>query len=227
MQKSDSIQKLAASLVKVQAELKPVLFNATNPFLHNRYANLGAIVEASIPVMSKHGLAITQLVVSGVNQVGVTTILLHESGEFIETTAALPLLEQKQNSVEQVAGKVITYLRRYSWASILGLYAEEDTDGNEEKSAKTTKTVKKIVEEEDTIWSQERLDLVKEVLPNIAPGNEQAAVILDLSTMPIDVTTKTLKSWLGQVKKGSDGGASLFDAAEAANNAYKAAVSKK
>ena len=29
----------------------------------------------------------------------------------------------------QCAGSTLTYLRRYSWASILGMYSDEDSDG--------------------------------------------------------------------------------------------------
>ena len=38
---------------------------------------------------------------------------------------------EKGKSNAQVAGSIITYLRRYSLASILGMYSDEDTDGNE------------------------------------------------------------------------------------------------
>jgi hypothetical protein len=37
---------------------------------------------------------------------------------------------EKGKSGAQVAGSVITYLRRYSLAAILNLYSEEDNDGN-------------------------------------------------------------------------------------------------
>jgi len=38
--------------------------------------------------------------------------------------------EERGKSTAQVAGSVITYLRRYALAAILGIYADEDTDGN-------------------------------------------------------------------------------------------------
>jgi len=62
--------------------------------------------------------------------VGVETILAHESGEWIGSTIFLPLGEEKGKSQAQLAGSVITYLRRYSLAGILGMYADEDGDGN-------------------------------------------------------------------------------------------------
>ena len=45
----------------------------------------------------------------------------------------LPLGDEKVQSQAQVAGSIITYLRRYAYASVLGMYADEDTDGEPSK----------------------------------------------------------------------------------------------
>lgn len=58
MAKSESIKELAAALSKAQAQLKPAAMNATNPFLKNRYADLGAVIEAARPVLEANGLAV-------------------------------------------------------------------------------------------------------------------------------------------------------------------------
>ncbi len=130
MNKSESVVKLSGALAKAQAEMPAVEKNATNPFLKNRYADLGAVIEAAKPILARHGLSVVQMPVTLDNTVGVTTMLMHESGEWLEGTILLPLGEEKGKSVAQVVGSVITYLRRYSYASILGMYADEDTDGN-------------------------------------------------------------------------------------------------
>jgi hypothetical protein len=127
--KSESIAALAAALSKAQAALKPAPMNATNPFLKNRYADLGAVIEAAKPVLAANGLAVSQLVSGSGNEIAVTTVLMHSSGEYIETTISLPLGDEKGKSQAQVAGSVITYLRRYSLSSIIGIYADEDGDG--------------------------------------------------------------------------------------------------
>lgn len=235
MNRSETITKLSSSLVKVQAELKPVYFDAENPFLHNQYATLGAVIEASIPVMNKHGLAITQLVVGGIGQVGVTTILLHESGEYIETTASLNLDSGKGKSLAQEAGSTVTYLRRYSWAAILGLYAEEDVDGNGKGTSgmtekKVTEKVREAVAEYEVSgngsWSAAQTNLVTNALKDFAPDPEQASMVLDLSVLPTSAPTKTLNSWLKYVKARLDAGESIMDAAAFANQAYQAATKK-
>ena len=130
MNKSDSVLKLSGALAKAQAEMPAVEKNATNPFLKNRYADLGAVIEAAKPILAKNGLSVVQMPVSLDNSIGVTTMLMHESGEWLEGTIFLPIGDEKGKSVAQVTGSVITYLRRYSYASILGMYADEDTDGN-------------------------------------------------------------------------------------------------
>ena len=130
MDKSDSVLKLSGALAKAQAEMPAVEKNATNPFLKNRYADLGAVIEAAKPILAKNGLSVVQMPVSLDNSIGVTTMLMHESGEWLEGTIFLPIGDEKGKSVAQVTGSVITYLRRYSYASILGMYADEDTDGN-------------------------------------------------------------------------------------------------
>lgn len=169
MNKSDTITKLAEALSKAQAEMPAVKFNATNPFLKNKYADLGAIIETAQPVLAKHGLAVSQLNTSSyelisaelasvivkppvednkntpaitlipqprfyVEQVGVETILLHSSGEYISSTMSMIVEAEKGKSTAQVAGSIITYLRRYSLAAILGMYADQDGDGNAAKA---------------------------------------------------------------------------------------------
>ena len=130
MDKSETIASLAKSLALAQGEMKPAAMNATNPFLKSRYADLGSIIEAARPVMAKNGLTFTQLVYRDETGIGVETVLMHASGEWISSRLSVEVGEERGKSTAQVAGSVITYLRRYALAAILGIYAEEDTDGN-------------------------------------------------------------------------------------------------
>jgi hypothetical protein len=130
MNKSETTKELALALSKAQAEMPPAELNKVNPFLKNKYADLGSIIKASKPVLAKHGLSIAQMPTSNGDKIGITTILMHSSGEWIESTMMLPIGEAKGVSTAQAAGAIISYLRRYSLASALGMYAEEDVDGN-------------------------------------------------------------------------------------------------
>ena len=137
MTRSESITHLATALAKAQAEMPVAVFDATNPFLKSKYATLGAVIQASRPILAKHKLSLVQFPISGGSAtgqsfgdcIGVESILTHESGEFVAERILIPLTEEKGKSKVQSAGSTLTYLRRYSWASILGMYSDEDSDG--------------------------------------------------------------------------------------------------
>lgn len=168
-QQSPSIANLAAALVAAQAEFPVVPFNATNPFLHNKYADLGSVIATAKATLVKYGLAVSQLPSSqDSGSIGIDTILMHTSGEYIKSTIYLPLEQEKGLKSAQVAGSVFSYLRRYALSAVLGLYADEDTDGNGSKETgkkAETKVAAKVVE---TI-EQGKQRLVKE-LANWYPG---------------------------------------------------------
>lgn len=127
MNKSESIKNLAAALHQAQAEMPAVPMDSEGHY--HKYASLGAVIDTTRPVLENHGLSLSQFATSENGDVGVTTILMHTSGEWIEDTITLPLVAEERKSLAQVAGASITYLRRYSWAAVLGLYSDEDTDG--------------------------------------------------------------------------------------------------
>lgn len=163
MNKSTSIVKLAQALSKAQAEMPVVKMNAQNPFLKNKYADLGAVIETSRPVLGKYGLSISQFPISIGERVGVTTILMHESGEWLEDTLTFVVTDSKGLSLAQSSGVVISYSRRYSWASVLGLYADEDVDAHTITGKIDEKTDEIITNETWDAWTKliARADAVK------------------------------------------------------------------
>jgi len=140
MNKSSTTQAIFPALALAQGEMPAVKMNSQNPFLKNKYADLGAVIETSRPILAKHGLAIIQTPVSDGDKIGVTTMLIHSSGEWVEETIFINTSESKGLSSAQTVGVTISYLRRYSWASFLGLYADEDTDGNKSDAKPMQKT---------------------------------------------------------------------------------------
>lgn len=154
MEHSQSIANLATALSQFQANVPSVSFDSVNPFLNNKYASLGALIETARPVLQEYGLSVSQIVVSYDHLVGVETILMHTSGEWVSNVATLPAHEEKGKSSAQVAGSIVTYLRRYSYAAILGLYAEEDNDGNAPAQQKPqSRQPKKKSDEASTDWN--------------------------------------------------------------------------
>lgn len=130
MNKSESIKELAIALSKAQGEMPSVPMESTNPYFKTKYADLGSVIKTAKPVLAKNGLSVSQLITSEESKVGVTTILMHISGEWLSDTIMLDLGEEKGKNISQQAGQVCTYLRRYSYSAILGLYADQDDDGN-------------------------------------------------------------------------------------------------
>ena len=129
MTRSETLTHLATALARAQAEMPIAVFDAQNKFLNNKYASLGAVIEASRPILAKHRLSLVQFPISDVAGIGVESILAHESGEFVAERIVIPLTEEKGKTKVQCAGSTLTYLRRYSWAAILGMYSDEDSDG--------------------------------------------------------------------------------------------------
>ena len=125
MERSESIKHLAAALNKAQAEMSGAKKGATNPFFKSKYADLNSVVDAVRIPFSENGLSYSQFPIMDENRVGVETILMHESGEFIASTLTLPTGKLDA----QAAGSAITYARRYSLQAVAGIPAEDD-DGN-------------------------------------------------------------------------------------------------
>ena len=149
MTKSESITHLAKAKAKAQAEMPVAVFDATNPFLKSKYASLGSVIQASRPILAKHKLSLVQFPISGGSAtgqgsgdyIGVESILTHESGELGSERILIPLTEEKGKTRVQCAGSTLTYLRRYSWAAILGMYSDEDSDGSSSAQAFAPKSV--------------------------------------------------------------------------------------
>lgn len=125
MDKSDSIKNLAIAQSKMQAQIGGATKDANNPFFKARYADLSAVVKAVKGPFSDNGLSYVQFPVEDNGRIGVETILMHESGEYLINKFTVQLSKQDA----QGAGSAITYCRRYALQSIAGIPSEDD-DGN-------------------------------------------------------------------------------------------------
>lgn len=125
MQKSESIKHIAAALNKAQAEMSGAKKGANNPFFKSKYADMNSVVDAVRIPFCNNGLSYSQFPIMQDNKVGVETILMHESGEWMSDILVLPMVKQDP----QAAGSAITYAKRYALQSIAGVPSEDD-DGN-------------------------------------------------------------------------------------------------
>jgi hypothetical protein len=149
MNKSESIVNLSKALAAAQGEMPAIKFDSINGFLGNKFASLGAVIEATRPILAKHGLSIAPFPIGDGGAVGIEVILLHTSGEWISNSVLLEVGAEKGKSSAQVAGSIISYLRRYALSSICGVYADEDGDGNKPAPAELkAREEKKPVESE-------------------------------------------------------------------------------
>ena len=128
METSEQIDKIAAAFVKAQATFTKAKKDKNNPFFKSKYADLNGYIDGSAPGLVDNGLAILQDTAGSVenSKVQVSTMLLHSSGQWIKSS---PLVMISIDNKPQTYGLTVTYARRYSLSSFLGLGAEDD-DGN-------------------------------------------------------------------------------------------------
>jgi len=123
---------LFEALAKIQGELKAT-HKGTEGHGYD-YADLQAVLNNCSPLLAKHSVSIVQMNVSKMlgktPLVGVKTIVGHEGGGWISGEVYMPTLKTKMNSLVQMAGVNITYLRRYGLQSALGL-STTDNDGDD------------------------------------------------------------------------------------------------
>jgi len=125
---SAELGELFTALAKAQGEIEIAKTTSKNPFFKSNYADLSQIVKASRPYLAKNGLSVIQRVLSnGSNQMYLFTRLCHASGQWIESK--MPITPPK-NDIQSI-GSYLTYLRRYNWASIVGVTANGDDDDGE------------------------------------------------------------------------------------------------
>ena len=127
MKRSESIANIASALCKFQAECPAPKKTAENPHFKSKYSPLEEIISAIKPYLAKNGLSFFQSTTTEGENICVTTLILHESGEYIESE---PLKLPMGKVTAQGAGSAVTYARRYSLCAALGIAAEDDDDGN-------------------------------------------------------------------------------------------------
>lgn len=135
MIKSETISGVVSALTKARKELTNLY--PTKQGYGYKYADLAQIIDHTKPILENHGLVIVQnLINESEGQIGVETILFHESGEYIGGAYVLPLTDLPKGTLTQAMGASITYGRRYALAAILGIATDEDIDASPKAMAK-------------------------------------------------------------------------------------------
>jgi hypothetical protein len=137
MNQSESIAELSAALAKAQGIMEGASKDSANPFFKSKYADLASVWDACRKPLSDNGLSVvqtTEFMPEHPDMVCIETILCHSSGQWIKGKLAVKPVKADPQSV----GSCITYLRRYSLQSIVGI-APEDDDGNAASGKNDTK----------------------------------------------------------------------------------------
>lgn len=134
---TNNYKELFTALAKAQSEFGVAKRNTTG--YNYKYADICELVRVSRPALSKNGLSVIQVTIpgkSGDNKTPMTlkTMLCHSSGQFIESNinvvAAANNTPGKSSNILQALGTSMTYLKRYSYSSMIGVVVDgEDSDG--------------------------------------------------------------------------------------------------
>lgn len=124
MEQDDKV--VYSAFVQAQMKFGKALKTSTNPHFRSKYADLSACVEAVIDGLHSAGFALTQPTEINHDGIVVRTCLLHESGGFLMLGE---LFMPASKNDPQGFGSALTYARRYSLLSAMGL-APEDDDAN-------------------------------------------------------------------------------------------------
>jgi len=130
MTMSPEIGKLSEALSKAQGIMENAIKDKDNAFLKSNYSTLTSVWNACRHALSSNGLCVIQSPEFEGEQLVLTTILSHSSGEYIKSR--LPIHTKDKSS--QALGSAITYARRYALAAMVGISPDEDSpeedDGN-------------------------------------------------------------------------------------------------
>jgi len=126
MEMSESVGAISAALAKAQSSIGDAEKDSKNPHFRSEFASLQSVLSAVRPSLSAAGVSITQWPSVEGQTVTVTTMLSHESGEWMRSSMSSPY---KGPNPAQAIGSAVTYLRRYAVMAACGI-APTDDDGN-------------------------------------------------------------------------------------------------
>jgi hypothetical protein len=181
---SAEMKNLIGALRVVQGEIAGVKRDSTNPHFRNRYASLEAVVETIKSPLNEAKLSFTQApgrIIDGA--VEVTTMLMHDSGEWMRSTLHVPLAKTDPQGV----GSAITYGCRYALMATLGLPPIDD-------------------DAEAAVGRPAQQAQAPRAVPKAEPAPSDAAAYVELAKAAIKgaKTERDLKNWWAAEKPNRD-----------------------
>ena len=171
-----------AALAAAQMEMGKALKDSNNPAFKSKYADLASVMDACMPALNRHGIAVFQPTVDDDSGRYVKTILAHSSGEVIE--CRVPLIVNKNDM--QGYGSAVTYARRYGLMGMAGI-APEDDDGDAAAKAPPPKAPHASTEALRDAWRDSVMDgLPEDATPRMKAQAFALAICMDFAvkTLP-------------------------------------------
>ena len=168
MTHSEAVAQIAAALSVAQGSLNHALKDTIGQIGQQRtkYADLASCWDAARKSLSDNGLAVVQMPSADGPKVTVTTMLVHKSGEWFRHSLQMT---SAQNT-PQAIGSCITYGRRYSFCSVVGISPEDDDGAAASGTARGTKEAAKAIG--DAKLATMRNDELPEMEPQRQAGNK-------------------------------------------------------
>ena len=120
-------------LFEAKKEIGKISKDSKNPFFKSKYFDVNSLLEHVEPILEKHNLLLLQPILEGKVR---TEIIDVEDNDKVFSEISLLGLKDAQKT-----GSEITYYRRYTLQSLLGLQAEDD-DGNKASKVTPNKQIK-------------------------------------------------------------------------------------
>jgi len=118
---------LGEALLRVQQSVSKVAKDSQNPHFRSAYAGLPGVMDAILPELQKSNVLLLQPLTNLDGSPAIeTSLTLLDTGENITRVTPLTLAKQDPQGV----GSAVTYMRRYSLLSTLGIVTDDDDDGN-------------------------------------------------------------------------------------------------
>lgn len=165
--KSEQINELAAALSKAQGEMSAATKDSNNPFFKSKYADLNSVWEACRGPLSRNGLSVSQIPFQDETESCLYTILMHSSGQWIQSKMMMRIKPDTKTNELQVMGSCISYLRRYALMAIVGIAPGDEDDGNSVTSFQANPTAKPA---QQKIIAPERATELRDIVKKCSPG---------------------------------------------------------
>lgn len=155
MKTSETTSSIFKAQIALQSEMTNIAKDSKG-YGYN-YTSLEKLIDHCKKPLSDNKMGFIQTNTSSEDgKIGVTTRLIHESGEWVEDTMTANLYKLAKMNEYQVAGSIITYFRRYALASMLGIASDEDIDvsGEQAQPQKYNPPSKASGDEKKQAWAK-------------------------------------------------------------------------